>query len=430
VAFIDLDHFKAVNDSLGHQAGDRVLEQVAHRLAGTLRSGDTAARFGGDEFVVCLDDLGPDPARAEQQALVAVERIRSALRGPYVIEGGEVSYLDSSCGLALAAGGSHTAEALVRDADSAMYRAKQRGRATTSVFDAALRARAVERLSIEARLHTALEAGQFTLHYQPIVDLADGAAVGAEALLRWEEPGVGLHQPAEFMQVAVESGLIVPIGRWVLAQACRDFAKVVGRFGKTVTTLALNVAVPQLQRSDFAAGLVEVAVHAGLAPGQLVVEVPEQQVLDFVHSVLAQLKELADVGVGVTLDDFGTGYGSLAYLRRLPVSGVKIDSCFIEGMVSSAGDRAIARAVAGLGEDLGIITVAEGVEEEGQARWRPRSGRAAHKASSMAAPGRFRAGLCHLRPTAASGRRLAAGQAAALLGDKRLGLAQQRRALS
>jgi diguanylate cyclase (GGDEF)-like protein/PAS domain S-box-containing protein len=362
VFFLDLDYFKVVNDSLGHSAGDQVLVAVAARLQQSLRDGDTAARLGGDEFAVLCDDLVD-----EGEALQIAERLGDAVAAePVNLAGREL--VTVSIGVAFATHSGQRPESLLRDADAAMYRAKERGRARFELFDAAMRARAVARLETEAALREALDHGHLSLSYQPEVLLVDGTLIGAEALLRWQ-PGAdgeavknGTPQ-ADLIAVAEETGLIVPIGAWVLGEACRHLAHwrevAPDRAPKRV---AVNLSGRQLARPELP-DIVEAALSAsGMSPSSLCLEITESVLMDDIEGAVAALKSLKAIGVEIAVDDFGTGYSSLAHLRRFPVDILKIDLSFVAGLGRNPEDSAIVRAILALARTLDLAVVAEGVE--------------------------------------------------------------------
>jgi diguanylate cyclase (GGDEF)-like protein len=357
VLFCDLDNFKVVNDSLGHHAGDELLILVADRLRDALRATDTVARFGGDEFGILLEDIGAD----ERGAVRVAEQIGAAFREPFRLRGG-AHVVSASIGIALSSEASSSPTELVRDADAAMYRAKLRGRNGYEVFDEAMRARAVERLRVEGELRIALAEDELRVVFQPIVSLEDGLVLGAEALVRWEHPQRGLLAPGEFIGVAEESGLIVPIGEWVLATACREAATWPG---ERPLMVSVNLSPRQVNPS-----LIDSVAHAvteaGLDPDLLALEITEGVLLEESAAATGTLKALRALGVHLVLDDFGTGYSSLGYLKRLPLDGIKIDRSFIGGLGTDPDDSAIVSAIAGMAGSLGLTIIAEGVETLGQ----------------------------------------------------------------
>ncbi|HEY5154425.1 MAG TPA: EAL domain-containing protein, partial [Acidimicrobiales bacterium] len=359
VLFLDLDHFKVVNDSLGHSLGDRLLVVIAERLTVALRPGDTVARFGGDEFVILCEDLVDDA-----EAIIIAERIDEALSGPFTIDETEV-FVGVSIGIALPDGGDTDAEAetLIRDADAAMYRAKDRGRARWELFDNAMRASAVDRLDIENALRRALERHELRIFYQPIIDLRDGSIDGVEALLRWEHPERGLLPPVDFITVAEETGLIVPIGSWVLDQACRQ----VQRWQSASTSdrqlrLSVNLSGRQLGHPRLVEDVAAVLADTSINPAHVELEITESVLMDDVDMSAETLSRLHTLGVKLAVDDFGTGYSSLSYLRRFPVDLLKVDRSFVDGLGEDPSDSAIVTAIITLAHALGLSAVAEGVE--------------------------------------------------------------------
>jgi diguanylate cyclase (GGDEF)-like protein/PAS domain S-box-containing protein len=363
VFFLDLDYFKVVNDSLGHTAGDQVLTDVAGRLQQSLRDGDTAARLGGDEFAVLCDDLVD-----EDEAVHIAERLGDAIGSQPVHLAGRELVVTVSIGVAFASSPSQRSESLLRDADAAMYRAKERGRARYELFDNAMRARAVARLETEAALRVAIDKGQLSLAYQPEVFLDDGRLAGAEALLRWRDgEGSELSTPSEFVPVAEETGLIVPIGSWVLRQACLQLAEWRRAAGdRAPTSISVNISGRQLARLELPDLVEEALRDSGLGPESLCLEITESVLMEDIDGAVAALKSLKAIGVSLAVDDFGTGYSSLAHLRRFPVDILKIDHSFILGLGRNPEDAAIVRAVLGLARTLELDVVAEGVERPDQ----------------------------------------------------------------
>jgi diguanylate cyclase (GGDEF)-like protein len=362
--FIDLDHFKAVNDSLGHPAGDELLRVVAERLVGAVRPSDTVARFGGDEFVIFCDDLGPTPAAADAQTIEIAKRIERGLVPPVRL-GGEDVRVAASIGITVSRAARQSPEELLRDADAAMYRAKERGRGRFEMFDPALHERALQRMETESGLRRALVDEAFTLHYQPIIDLATGRCRAVEALLRWADPARGLVQPAEFLTVAEDTGLIVPIGEWVLHRACQDRARWTERSDDLV--VAVNVSAMQLSRSDLVSTVRKALDDARLPAPALELEITESVLVNASHSALSQLDELEALGVRLALDDFGTGYASLTSLRNLTIHQVKIDRSFVALIPDQTQDTVIVDVIVRLARGLGLEVVAEGVETAEQA---------------------------------------------------------------
>jgi diguanylate cyclase (GGDEF)-like protein/PAS domain S-box-containing protein len=363
--FVDLDGFKLINDSLGHDQGDQVLRETARRLQSGVHADDTVARVGGDEFVVLCRHL-PVGSYAHDLA----ERLLQILAEPVEVAGVD-TVLTASVGIALAAPpGTKPAvdpEELIRNSDAAMYHAKSRGKNRVEVFDDTLRARTLERVSVETALRRAVREGGFRLDYQPIIDLASGRVVGVESLLRLEDPDRGLLSPKVFMEVAEETGLIVPIGDWVLSSACRQLAR--WRTDGSVPPemkVAVNLSIRQVASPDLAGSVEAALAEAGLDPRLLALELTETVLIEADVAALRQLEHIRDLGVELGIDDFGTGYASLTYLKRLPVGFIKIDRSFVADMVDQASDREIVASVIGLGKSLGLTTIAEGVEDAAQ----------------------------------------------------------------
>ena len=360
VLFMDLDGFKVINDSLGHEMGDKLLLAVSERLRGCLRPEDTLARFGGDEFVVLLEDVeGP-----EEAARVA-ERITETLKGAYLLEGKHLS-ASASIGIALGDVQQKTSEDLLRDADTAMYRAKEEGQ-DYSLFDPVLYERAVARLELENALRRAVEREEFVLHYQPIVQLDDGEVWGLEALVRWDHPDRGLLNPDEFVPVAEESGLVVPMGERVLREACAKATVWQKARPHTPLVISVNVSAKQLGRPDLVDTVEAVLRETGLAGSDLLLDVTETVYVNALKVNTAVLDRLGAAGVEICVDDFGMGYSSLSYLKRLPAAILKIDKSFVAGLGEDVEDTAIVRMIIDLAHTLGMRVIAEGVETWTQA---------------------------------------------------------------
>ncbi len=361
VLFLDLDRFKFVNDSLGHEAGDALLVEVAQRLGSVLRDGDTASRFGGDEFTVLCEDIGDDSNAAE-----IAERLLAVLAQPFVVAGSQL-HVSASIGIALSTG-HHRPDDLLRDADVAMYRAKDNGRGRYEMFDERLREHAVRRLELESSLHRAVERGELRVHYQPEVCLHDGRIVAAEALVRWMHPGGGLVSPTEFIPLAEENGLIDAIGEWVLRTACSTAARwPAGRADGTPLTVWVNLSPLQLARLDVVDRVARIVAETGIDPRRLGLEVTETALLADADTAIATLRWLKALGVRLSLDDFGTGYSSLSYLRRLPIDALKVDRSFVSGLTTTAEDDAIMAAIVDMARALQITPFAEGIETAEQA---------------------------------------------------------------
>jgi diguanylate cyclase (GGDEF)-like protein/PAS domain S-box-containing protein len=359
VLFCDLDRFKAINDSLGHGTGDVVLQEVARRVTGVVRHGDTVARFGGDELVVVCEDL-----ESVEPAIHVAERIVEALRPPVHVSGHDL-HVTTSVGVAHAEGhAGATAEALMRDADLAMYHAKDQGKDRVAVFDASLHERALRRVALDADLRRAVGCDELQLWLQPVVHLPSGRVRSVEALVRWQHPELGLVPPGDFLGVAEETGVIVDIDRWVVAAACRAGAQLARGSGPT-RRVWCNLSARSLRRDDVADWLLGEAAAAGLDPGGLGVEITESVLLEHAVEAAEALGELRSAGVRIALDDFGTGYSSLAYLRRVPVDVLKVDRSFVQDVTERSG-AAVVRAVVAMAESLGLDCVAEGVETDRQ----------------------------------------------------------------
>jgi diguanylate cyclase (GGDEF)-like protein/PAS domain S-box-containing protein len=356
VMFLDLDNFKVVNDSLGHKAGDQLLVHVSQRLVGCLRSADTAARLGGDEFTVLLEDLtGPE------DALVVADRIAGYLNSAFQLEGREV-FVTASVGIALSTGRDDSAESLVRTADLAMYQAKTSGKACYAVFDPAMNDRAWQRLEVETDLRYALDRGELVLHYQPIVDLATGRIEEVEALIRWQHPTRGLVPPGEFIPIAEETGLIVPVGRWVLEQACAQLRA----WGSHDLVVSVNLAARQFQDAQLLNDIARILAETGVEPRQLKLEITESAAMHDAAATEATLRQLKALGVGLAIDDFGTGYSALSYLKRFSVDTLKVDRSFVGGIGHNTDDTAIVSAIVALAHTMGLEVTAEGVETADQ----------------------------------------------------------------
>jgi diguanylate cyclase (GGDEF)-like protein/PAS domain S-box-containing protein len=356
ILFLDLDRFKLVNDSLGHHVGDELLVSVAPRLKQALRSADTVARFGGDEFGILLEDISE-----EHDAIAAAERIAAIFARPFVV-GASEHFVTVSIGIALARGG-EVADDLVRDADAAMYRAKEHGRARYEVFDDAMRFRAIARLRMENDLRRALAREEFRLVYQPVVSLAEREIVGVEALIRWHHPTLGVVSPVDFIPVAEESGLIGPIGDWVLEQACRQAARWYPmRPDAAPFRVSVNLSAVQIAKRGFADTVEAVLRNTGLDASCLSLEITESVLLADSEALTQTLRALKASGVRLVIDDFGTGYSALGYLSRLPLDALKIDRSFVIGLGIHSRDTAITQAIIGMSRALSLEVVAEGVE--------------------------------------------------------------------
>ena len=361
---IDLDNFKTLNDTLGHDKGDLLLQQVGQRLAGCSREGDTVARLGGDEFVVLFEDLSETAEEAATQSEAAGEKILAALRLPYLLAGYE-NRSTPSIGVTLFSGHQNSIEDLLKQADLAMYQAKTAGRNMLRFFDPEMQAIVAERAALEVDLREAVRQQQFIVYYQPQVD-GKGGLNGAEALVRWQHPRRGLVPPLEFIALAEETGLILPLGHWVLETACRQLALWAPQPAMAELSLAVNISARQLQQPDFVAQVQAVLASTGARPQRLKLELTESLLVHDVDGVVAKMSALKEHGVGFSLDDFGTGYSSLSALKRLPLEQLKIDQSFVRDILVDANDAAIARMVIVLAESMGLAVLAEGVETAAQ----------------------------------------------------------------
>ncbi len=362
VVFLDLDDFKLVNDTRGHDEGDQLLLALAPQLSAALRPGDTIARFGGDEFVVLCEDLS-----SGEDAVRIAERTVEACGRPITIQGHR-HQVTVSAGVAIARGLMTTGSELLRDADAAMYRAKEAGKGRIEVFDDGMRVRMIERVGIEAGLRRALDYGELRLLYQPVVSLSDGRIAGVEALLRWDHPERGLLEPAEFMGVAETTGLIVPIGRWAIGEACRQAAAWRRRDpGGPPVHVSVNLSRRQLLSSDVAADVAASLSESGLEPSLLALEVEEHLLLEDPATCADALERLAKLGVRVVIDGFGSGYSSLSHLSRMTIDSVKIDRSLVDGILRRPEEEgAMVEAVLSLAEALDVGVTAGGVETAGQ----------------------------------------------------------------
>ena len=357
VVFLDVDDFKHVNDSLGHEAGDRLLAKVAERIRVCVRPYDVAARLGGDEFAILLENADLRVASS------VADRILREMDEPISVDGREIS---TQCSLGIAVGGpGDDVEDLLRNADVAMYTAKAKGKSRYEIFEPAMNASSVQRMEMAAELRKAVEGHQFVLHYQPIVGLADGQILGVEALVRWKHPERGFIGPNEFIPTAEDTGLIVPIGRWVLNEACRQLRQWQDRHGDLPLTMSVNASVKQLQDPRFVNDVRTALATTGLDPMSLTLEITETVLMSDTEEVLARLEELRAVGVRLAIDDFGTGYASLGYLARFPLNVLKVDRSFIKD-AGTKQQSSLTPVMVSIGRSLGLQTVAEGVENAAQ----------------------------------------------------------------
>ena len=357
--FIDLDNFKHINDSLGHAVGDQLLQSVANRLVECVRTTDTVCRQGGDEFVILLAEINQP-----QDAAQVAASLQAALDIPHLIDGNEL-HISLSVGISIFPDDGTRVDTLMQNADTAMYHAKASGRNNFQFFKAEMNTRAVHRQRIEFSLRRALKQDEFLLHYQPKIDLVTGAITGAEALIRWQDPDLGLVYPAQFIPIAEENGLIVPIGRWVLREACRQ-AQAWLDSGLPAVPVAVNISAVEFRHDSFLKWLALILKETGLAPRYLQLELTESILMHDAESSASVLEALKIMGVKLAIDDFGTGYSSLSYLKRFPIDTLKIDQSFVRDIVTDADDATIVAAVIGMGKNLKQRVIAEGVETHEQ----------------------------------------------------------------
>jgi diguanylate cyclase (GGDEF)-like protein/PAS domain S-box-containing protein len=362
--FIDLDNFKVLNDTLGHQKGDQLLQQVAERLRSCVARGDTVARLGGDEFVILLENNGHKPLEPAAGARVVSERILAKLGEPYVLSG-HLHHSTCSVGVTLFGRAPWSVSELLKQADLAMYQAKNAGRNAVRFFDPEMQATVTANATLATDLRQAWREGQFLIDYQPQVG-ADGRMTGVEALLRWRHPNREMVPPAHFIPTAEETSLIVPIGRWVLEQACAQLAEWARNPQRSHLSIAVNVSVRQFRDPDFVDQVMTAIADSGIAPHKLKLELTESLLADGIEVTVAKMGSLKAMGVTLSLDDFGMGYSSLSYLKRLPLDQLKIDREFVKDILTDANDAAIARTIIGLAQSLGLGVIAEGVETQAQ----------------------------------------------------------------
>ncbi|HEX9501141.1 MAG TPA: EAL domain-containing protein, partial [Thermoanaerobaculia bacterium] len=359
VFFLDLDRFKDINDSLGHSTGDGLLKSVAERIRRCVREGDTVSRFGGDEFTLLI----PRVDHIEDAAKIA-QKIIETLKIPFSINEHEL-FVTTSIGISLFPIDGTDPETLVRNADTAMYRAKDQGRDNYQLYAPAMNARALERLALENMLRKALSHRDFVLFYQPVVDINTKNVVGVEALIRWKHPELGLLSPAHFISAAETSGLIIPIGDWVLRTACRQ-AKLWQKKLEPELTVAVNLSARQFQQPNLTEEIAEVLEETGLDAKYLELEITESNAMQNAENTIYTLRELKALGVRISMDDFGTGYSSLNYLKRFPIDTLKLDQSFVREITSNPTDAAIATAVISMAHTLNLRVIGEGVEKEDQ----------------------------------------------------------------
>jgi diguanylate cyclase (GGDEF)-like protein/PAS domain S-box-containing protein len=359
VIFVDLDRFKYINDSLGHATGDKLLQSISKRLLACVRGSDTVSRQGGDEFVILLSEIA-----YPEDAATSASKVLVALTGPHAIEGQDL-HIDGSIGISVYPEDGEDAEALIKNADTAMYHAKEKGRNNFQFFKAEMNQKAVERQSLEGNLRRALEREEFLLHYQPKVNLDTGKITGVEALLRWQQPDRGLISPSQFVPIAEDCGLILPIGRWVMREACRQ-AREWQDAGLPFKRVSINVSPAEFRAKTFLAGVASTLEETGLEAGYLDLEITERVLMQDVESTASVLQKLKKMGIHLAIDDFGTGYSSLSYLRHFPIDVLKIDKSFVQRSTSSPDDSTIVSAIISMGKSLKHRVIAEGIETQEQ----------------------------------------------------------------
>lgn len=364
VMFLDLDRFKSINDSLGHHIGDALLIETAKRLIGICREEDTVARLGGDEFVILLNELGTDPHVAAKHAESVAEKIHEVLSIPFDIDQFEPITTSSSIGIALVASEEQSADDLLKFADTAMYQAKNDGRNTTRFYQEQMDHWIKKRLFLENALRHAIKNGELELYYQPVIEIATKKMIGAEALLRWNHPELGLVMPDEIIDIAEESGLIVPIGDWVMREACSQLVRWRSEhIGKLhIERIAVNVSAVQFRQDDFVDKVIRIVAETGVVPSMLELELTESMIIDKIDTVIDKMNRLRTAGISISMDDFGTGYSSLAYLKRLPFTTLKIDRSFVRDLMSDADDAVLVETILTMASIFNLDVIAEGVE--------------------------------------------------------------------
>jgi diguanylate cyclase (GGDEF)-like protein/PAS domain S-box-containing protein len=361
VLFLDLDNFKAINDSLGHAAGDKLLISVAERLQDCLRTTDTAARLGGDEFAVLVDTV-----HRSDEAVMIAERILSVFKQPFVIDGKEV-YVGTSIGIAGSSAEAMNTEELLRNADLAMYMAKSHGKGKFIVFEPKMHEALMERIELEEDLRRGIDKKEFTIHFQPILDLGSETLLGMEALVRWNHPKLGLLAPMRFIPIAEETNLIVPLGEWILNEACGQVQKWREQYaGELNISVTVNISIRQFQQLELVEMVSDALKKSGLPPQFLILEITESFMIQDTEPTIAKLHELKKIGIRLAVDDFGTGYSSLSYLQRFPIDILKIDKSFVDKLGHGDKGNAVARAIIMMGDSLNLKTIAEGIEHPEQ----------------------------------------------------------------
>lgn len=364
IMFLDLDHFKSINDSLGHYVGDALLVETAARLSSICREEDTVARLGGDEFIVLLNELGQDPHNAVKYAERVAEKIHEVLSQPFEVGESDTISTSSSIGIALVSSIDQNADDLLKFADTAMYQAKKEGRNTTRFYQEQMDQWIKKRLFLENALRHAIKNSELELYYQPVIEIATKRIIGAEALLRWNHPELGLVMPDEMISIAEESGLIVPIGEWVLREACTQFVRWRSENLRQIhiDRIAINVSVVQFRQNDFVDKVIRIVAESGIVPSMLELELTESTVIDNIDIVIEKMNRLRSAGINISMDDFGTGYSSLSYLKRLPFTTLKIDRSFVRDIMSDADDAALVETILSMASIFKFDVIAEGVE--------------------------------------------------------------------
>ncbi|MDO9208288.1 MAG: EAL domain-containing protein [Sulfuricurvum sp.] len=368
VLFLDLDHFKSVNDSLGHHIGDALLIETAKRLVSVCREGDTVARLGGDEFVILLGELGDNPHIAAAKAESVAEKIHDTLSYGFDVGLSEPIVTSSSIGISLVSSDDQNADDLLKFADIAMYQAKKEGRSTTRFYQEKMDQWIKKRIFLENGLRHAIKNGELELYYQPVINIMTQNIIGAEALLRWNHPELGMVMPNDMIKIAEESGLIVPIGEWVMREACRQFVvwKTNHPNGSDMNRISINVSAIQFRQSDFVEKVIRIVTESGIEPWVVEIELTESIIIDKIDTVIEKMKRLRDFGIGISMDDFGTGYSSLAYLKRLPFSTLKIDRSFVRDIMIDSDDAALVETILSIASIFNLDVIAEGVETAAQ----------------------------------------------------------------
>ncbi len=364
IMFLDLDHFKSINDSLGHHVGDALLIETAKRLSAICREGDTVARLGGDEFVILLNELGNDSHVAATRAESVAEKIHKVLSHPFDVEQSESIITSSSIGIVLVNSHEQNSDDLLKFADTAMYQAKKEGRNTTRFYQEQMDQWIKKRLFLENGLRHAIKNNELELYYQPVIEIETKKIIGAEALLRWNHPEMGMVMPDEMIEIAEESGLIVPIGEWVLREACTQFVKWRSHHltKSHIQRIAVNVSAIQFKQSDFVEKVIRIVAETGIVPSMLELELTESMIIDKVDTVISKMNRLRKAGICLSMDDFGTGYSSLAYLKRLPFTTLKIDRSFVRDIMSDADDAVLVETILSMASIFELDVIAEGVE--------------------------------------------------------------------